>query len=121
MLNASWRLVHNLVLLGTTLAVFSKGHTQTEVLTRSYDNSRTGANLTEKVLSPQNVRKLGLKRRFKIELSQDDHPSIRPGGAHPEPQRREPAYGRLQQPAFPSALGSACASSQPLVESGVFL
>jgi hypothetical protein len=72
MLNASWRLVHNLVLLGTTLAVFSKGHTQTEVLTRSYDNSRTGANLTEKVLSPQNVRKLGLKRRFKIELSQDD-------------------------------------------------
>jgi hypothetical protein len=50
MLNASWRLVHNLVLLGTTLAVFSKGHTQTEVLTRSYDNSRTGANLTEKVL-----------------------------------------------------------------------
>jgi hypothetical protein len=72
MLNASWRLVPNLILLGTTLAIFSKGHAQTEVLTRSYDNSRTGANLSEKVLSPQKVRKLGLKRRFKIELSQDD-------------------------------------------------
>jgi hypothetical protein len=54
-----------------------EGHAQTEVLTRSYENNRTGANLTEKVLSPQKVRALGLKRRFKIELKQDDHRSRR--------------------------------------------
>lgn len=72
MRHANWRLVRYLVLFGMTLAALPKAHAQTEVLTRSYDNGRTGANLTEKVLNPQNVRKLGLKRRFRIELNQDD-------------------------------------------------
>jgi outer membrane protein assembly factor BamB len=45
---------------------------QTEVLTRSYDNNRTGANTSEKVFTPQNVRRFGLKMLFKIELEQDD-------------------------------------------------
>jgi hypothetical protein len=47
MRTASWRLVRNLVLLGTALANVPHGHAQTEVLTRSYDNNRTGANLNE--------------------------------------------------------------------------
>jgi hypothetical protein len=72
MRHANWRLVRYLVLLGMTLAALPEAYAQTEVLTRSYDNGRTGATLAEKVLSPQNVRKLGLKRRFKIELNQDD-------------------------------------------------
>jgi hypothetical protein len=72
MQSVSWRLVGNLIVLGMTLAGAPRSQAQTEVLTRSYDNSRTGANLSEKVLSPQSVRKLGLKRRFKIELTQDD-------------------------------------------------
>jgi hypothetical protein len=45
---------------------------ETEVLTRSYDNNRTGSNTAEKIFSPAKVREFGLKRLFKIQLEQDD-------------------------------------------------
>jgi hypothetical protein len=42
------------------------------VLTSDISFHEVAKRLTEKVLSPQKVRNLGLKRRFKIELNQDD-------------------------------------------------
>jgi hypothetical protein len=45
---------------------------QTEILTRSYDNNRTGANRSEKIFTPAKIREFGLKRLVKIQLEQDD-------------------------------------------------
>jgi outer membrane protein assembly factor BamB len=45
---------------------------QTAVVTRSYDNARTGANLTETALTPELVTAHGLIKRFSLELPGDD-------------------------------------------------
>ena len=42
------------------------------VLTRSYDNGRTGANTAERVLSPHAIRTRGLIRAFSLVLAGDD-------------------------------------------------
>ena len=42
------------------------------VLTRSYDNGRTGANTAERVLSPKAIRARGLTRAFSLVLAGDD-------------------------------------------------
>ena len=44
----------------------------TAVLTRSYDNGRTGANLTETTLTPHKVATKGLKRVRHFDLTGDD-------------------------------------------------
>jgi hypothetical protein len=44
---------------------------QTEILKRSYDNNRTGAN-KRKTFTPAKIREFGLKRLFKLQLEQDD-------------------------------------------------
>jgi len=41
------------------------------VITRSYDNARTGANLEESVLTPDAVRTRGIKKLFSLELPGD--------------------------------------------------
>jgi hypothetical protein len=41
------------------------------VVTRGYDNARTGANLNEKILTVENVRNRGLKQYFKLPLEGD--------------------------------------------------
>jgi hypothetical protein len=42
------------------------------VLTRSYDNGRTGANTSEHVLSPQAIKARGVKRAFSLSIPGDD-------------------------------------------------
>ena len=42
------------------------------MLTRSYDNGRTGANTAERVLSPEAIRARGLTRAFSLVLAGDD-------------------------------------------------
>jgi outer membrane protein assembly factor BamB len=45
---------------------------QTPVLTRSYNNARTGANTTETVLTPNLVAAHGMVKRFSLQLTGDD-------------------------------------------------
>src|SRR5262249_15987921 len=45
---------------------------ETAVLTRSYDNTRTGANTAETTLSPAKILSRGLVKRFSLTLAGDD-------------------------------------------------
>src|SRR4051812_11567366 len=72
MRNAGGWLLRFLIFAGAVWTGMAPVRAQTEVLTRSYDNSRSGANTTEKIFTPQNVRASGLKLLFKIGLNQDD-------------------------------------------------
>jgi hypothetical protein len=56
-----------ILLLSTTQAV-------AQVLTRSYDNGRTGANTSETIFTPQLVESRGLKRKKSVKI--DDDPRI---------------------------------------------
>jgi outer membrane protein assembly factor BamB len=64
-------------LIGTTVAgvlliISGSLKAQTSVLTRSYNNSRTGANTSETILTPNKLRSLGLKKCFSLTLTGDD-------------------------------------------------
>jgi hypothetical protein len=54
------------------LAARSNALAQTIVATRSYDNYRTGANTSERILTPDRVRSLGMKKVFGLYLDNDD-------------------------------------------------
>src|SRR6266550_1859121 len=56
------------VLLLSSAWVFSG----TKVLTRSYDNGRTGANTSELILTRHKIIQLGLKKVFSLALTGDD-------------------------------------------------
>jgi hypothetical protein len=45
---------------------------QTSVLTRSYNNARTGANIKESVMTPAKVLSQGLTKAFSLSVSADD-------------------------------------------------
>jgi outer membrane protein assembly factor BamB len=61
------------LLAGAALAAVATGaRGATPVLTRSYDDARTGANLSETVFTPHTVLHQGLKKLFSLELVGDD-------------------------------------------------
>jgi outer membrane protein assembly factor BamB len=62
-----------LTLLGLIM-LLSGARAETQVVTRSYDNGRTGADLTETLLTPQLVASKGLKRSKSLII--DDDPRI---------------------------------------------
>lgn len=51
------------------------------VLTRSYDNARTGANTHEKSFTPASISTDGLKKAFSLKLEGDDPRVEAQGGA----------------------------------------
>jgi outer membrane protein assembly factor BamB len=53
-------------------ALASIARSQKPVLTRSYDNARTGANLSETTFTPRQVLAQGLTKRFSLYLKNDD-------------------------------------------------
>ena len=62
-------------LVGATIVLLiSTAPAATSVLTRSYDNGRTGANPSETVFTPQCVESKGLKRSKSLNI--DDAPRI---------------------------------------------
>jgi outer membrane protein assembly factor BamB len=61
-----------MVLSGALLGGLTPMNAQTPVLTRSYNNSRTGANTTETIFTPSKVKSLGLKKCFSLTLTGDD-------------------------------------------------
>src|SRR5262245_17999051 len=64
-----WQLVGAMIVL-----LISTTHAAAPVLTRSYDNGRTGANTSETVFTPQRVESKGLKRSKSLQI--DDDPRI---------------------------------------------
>jgi outer membrane protein assembly factor BamB len=63
---------HWLVALCTLLVIASRLSAQTSVLTRSFDNARTGANTKESILTPARVLGQGLTKAFSLSLGTDD-------------------------------------------------
>jgi hypothetical protein len=59
------------------LALVAPGVSQTAVLTRSYDDARTGANISETVLTPANVSN-GLKKLFSLDIPDDPRIEAQP-------------------------------------------
>ncbi len=67
------------------------------VLTRSYDNGRTGANTAERVLTPDAIRARGLTRAFSLVLAGDDprieaQPLYVPGVSMPDGKVHDVVY-----------------------------
>jgi hypothetical protein len=58
--------------IAQALGLSPRSNAQTPVLTRSYDNARTAANLTETKLTPKNVGSNLLVKLFSLELRGDD-------------------------------------------------
>src|ERR1700721_1842034 len=54
------------------LALCSTTMAQTKVITRSYDNGRTGANTSETALTPDKVMHQGLRKAFNLFVGRDD-------------------------------------------------
>jgi outer membrane protein assembly factor BamB len=66
-------LIYLLILAAlVSLELATPAAAQTRVLTRSYDNARTAANLTEKRLTPKNVGSNLIVKRCSLELKGDD-------------------------------------------------
>ena len=63
---------HVATLLFICMAAFVPLSAQTKVLTRSYNNARTGANTTENVLTPARVLSRGLTKAFSLSVGEDD-------------------------------------------------
>lgn len=65
-------------LAGTFLVLLLPAQAATPVLTRSYDNGRTGANTTENTFTPQLVETKGLKRVKMLKVSDDPRVEAQP-------------------------------------------
>jgi outer membrane protein assembly factor BamB len=59
-------------ILLASLILAGHGYAQTDVPTRSYDNSRCGANLEERLLTAEVVAKNGMKKQFSLNLAGDN-------------------------------------------------
>jgi outer membrane protein assembly factor BamB len=67
------------------------------VLTRSYDNGRTGANTAEHLLTPAAIKAHGLRKAYSLELTDDDprieaQPLYMPGVLMPDGARHDVIY-----------------------------
>ena len=60
-----WKLVGAMIVL-----LISSTQASAPVLTRSYDNGRTGANTSETVFTPQRVESKGLKRSKSLKIDE---------------------------------------------------
>lgn len=79
------------------LAMASSLNAQTSVLTRSYDNARTGTNITETALTPERVSTQGLTRAFSLSVGADDprieaQPLYVPGVEMPDGKKHDVIY-----------------------------
>jgi outer membrane protein assembly factor BamB len=63
---------HSLFALCALLVFASKLSGQTSVLTRSFDNARTGSNTSENILTPGKILGQGLIKAFSLSLGTDD-------------------------------------------------
>lgn len=77
------------------LAVPASGLSGTAVLTRSYDNGRTGATLSETTFTPDKVAQ-GLQKRFSLQIPDDPRieaqPLYVPGMLMPDGQKHDVLY-----------------------------
>lgn len=85
---SAWLLVPALLLLASSLGA------QSSVLTRSYNNARTGTNTTETVLTPASVIAQGLTKAFSLTVGSDDprieaQPLYLPGVRMPDGKKHD--------------------------------